>query len=241
MSFRQHLLDLIDRCGVSDRHLSILATGSSDTVRNIRRGSSPRLDSLEAICRVLGLRLQTAPLDDPVESPEGVPAVEKRPDWARRLREDIRRDLTLLLGQPRPKDAEVPAENRHIAIKQLAAAAGANEEPNESVAGYITFTRSWLDRNGLYPQQCTVVGVKGESMAPTLPDGSAILVDRNRAQLKEGRIFVLQTDEGMLVKRMDRDSGGNWRLVSDNPAWDPVPWPVGAKVFGEVRWVGRQV
>ena len=239
MSFRQHLLDLIDRCGVSDRHLSILATGSSDTVRNIRRGSSPRLDSLEAICRVLGLRLQTATLDDPVESPEGAPAVEKRPDWARRLREDIRRDLSHLLSQSKESDA--PAQNRHLAIKQPAAAAGDKEEPNEAVAGYITFTRSWLDRHGLYPQQCTIVGVKGESMAPTLPDGSAILVDRNLAQLEEGKIFVLQTDDGMLVKRVAKDVGGGWRLISDNPAWDPVPWPGGAKVFGQVRWVGKQV
>lgn len=239
MSFRQHLLDLIDRCGVSDRHLSILATGSSDTVRNIRRGSSPRLDSLEAICRVLGLRLQTAPMDDPVQSPEGVPAVEKRPDWARRLREDIRRDLSLLLGQS--KESNVPDDDHHVTIKQLAAAAGAREESKETVAGYITFTRSWLDRHGLYPQQCTIVGVKGESMAPTLPDGSAILVDRNRAQLKDGRIFVFETDEGMMVKRVGRDAGGGWRLVSDNPAWGPVPWPVDAKVFGEVRWVGKQV
>ncbi|MDE2665637.1 MAG: S24 family peptidase [Acidobacteriota bacterium] len=239
MTFRQHLLDLIDRCGVSDRHLSILATGSSDTVRNIRRGSSPRLDSLEAICRVLGLRLQTAPLDDPVELPDGAPAVEKRPDWARRLREDIRSDLSLLLGQA--KEEEVPAGDHHVTIKQLAAAAGSKEESKESVAGYITFTRSWLDRHGLYPHQCTIVGVRGESMAPTLPDGSAILVDRNRAQLQEGRIFVLQTDDGMMVKRLDRDPGGSWRLISDNPDWAPIPWPVGAKVFGEVRWVGKQV
>lgn len=78
-------------------------------------------------------------------------------------------------------------------------------------------------------------------MAPTLPDGSAILVDRNLAQLEEGKIFVLQTDDGMLVKRVQRDAGGGWRLISDNPAWDPVPWPGSAKVFGQVRWVGKQV
>ena len=178
-------------------------------------------------------------MDDPVQSPEGVPAVEKRPDWARRLREDIRRDLSLLLGQS--KESDVPDDDHHVTIKQLAAAAGAREESKETVAGYITFTRSWLDRHGLYPQQCTIVGVKGESMAPTLPDGSAILVDRNRAQLKDGRIFVFETDEGMMVKRVGRDADGGWRLDSDNPAWGPVPWPVDAKVFGEVRWVGKQV
>ena len=56
--FRQRLLELIGRSGVSDRQLSLLATGSADTVRNMRRGSSPRLDSLEALCRVLGVRLE---------------------------------------------------------------------------------------------------------------------------------------------------------------------------------------
>lgn len=38
---RQRLLDLIDRSSVSDRRLSLLATGSADSVRNMRRGSSP--------------------------------------------------------------------------------------------------------------------------------------------------------------------------------------------------------
>ena len=90
--FRQRLLGLIDRSGASDRRLSMLATGSADTVRNMRRGSSPRLDSLEALCYVLGFRLEIAPLDAPARPPEGTPSVEKRPEWSRRLREEIRQD-----------------------------------------------------------------------------------------------------------------------------------------------------
>ncbi len=65
--FRQRLLELIDRSGVSDLRLSLLATGSTDTVRNLRHGSSPRLDSLDALCRVLGFRLEMAPLDEPAQ------------------------------------------------------------------------------------------------------------------------------------------------------------------------------
>ena len=49
MGFRQRLLNQVDCSPVSDRRLSLLATGSADTVRNMRRGSSPRLDSLEAL------------------------------------------------------------------------------------------------------------------------------------------------------------------------------------------------
>ena len=99
MGFRQRLLDLIDCSGVSDRRLSLLATGSPDTVRNMRRGSSPRLDSLEALCRILGFRLEMVPLDEPSHPPGGGLAVEERPEWSRRLREEIRRDL---VGDRRP-------------------------------------------------------------------------------------------------------------------------------------------
>ena len=82
--FRQRLLDLIDRSGVSDRRLSVLATGNTDTVRNMRRGSSPRLASVEVLCRILGFRLEMVPLDELGQPPE------KRPEWSRRLREEIR-------------------------------------------------------------------------------------------------------------------------------------------------------
>ena len=39
MGLRQWLLDLIDDSGLPDRGLSLLATGSTDTVRHIRRGA----------------------------------------------------------------------------------------------------------------------------------------------------------------------------------------------------------
>ena len=77
--FRQRLLELIDRSGISDRRLSMLATGSTDTVRNLRRGSSPRLDSLKALCRVLGFRFEMAPLDAPAQPPRRPPLLRSSP------------------------------------------------------------------------------------------------------------------------------------------------------------------
>ena len=94
MSFRQRLLDLIDRTGVSDREISRIATGSTNAVRNMRRGAYPRLDTLEAVCHALGFRLEMVPLDEL----GAAPAIEKQPEWARRLREEIRRDLVEILG-----------------------------------------------------------------------------------------------------------------------------------------------
>lgn len=82
MDFRKRLLQLIDSSGVSDRRLSLLATGKIDTVRNLRRGCTPRVETLQALCRVLGFRLEMVSLD-----------VEKRPESSWRVRKEVRRDL----------------------------------------------------------------------------------------------------------------------------------------------------
>ena len=68
MKVREQLLRLIGGRDVSDRQLSLLATGSTDTIRNIRRGSSPRTDTLEALCDVLGVEIHIGPPRDDTEA-----------------------------------------------------------------------------------------------------------------------------------------------------------------------------
>ena len=62
------LLALISNCGLSDRKVSILATGSADTVRNLRRGASPRCNTMEALCSVLGVEARLKPTMGPTRS-----------------------------------------------------------------------------------------------------------------------------------------------------------------------------
>ncbi len=61
MELREHILAAVAESRLSERRLSVLATGSTDTIRNIRRGSFPRIDTLERLCRVLGLEIQIRP------------------------------------------------------------------------------------------------------------------------------------------------------------------------------------
>ena len=35
---------------------------------------------------------------------------------------------------------------------------------------------------------------------------------------------MVRKSEGLLAKRAGKDGSGNWRLVSDHPAWEPEPW-----------------
>ena len=129
---------------------------------------------------------------------------------------------------------------RSVGTREVEAAAGGgavnlDEAP---VKGPVWFRRDWLDGHGIDPTLSVVISVRGESMEPTLPAGSKILVDRTRTRRRAGRIFVVTTEEGLVVKRLER-RGRQWFLASDHPSWEPVPWPREAEVVGEVRWASR--
>ena len=134
----------------------------------------------------------------------------------------------------------VPPGARSVGTREVAAAAGAGTVNLDEVPvkGPVWFRRDWLDGQGIDPTRCVVISVRGESMEPTLPAGSKILVDRDRTRRRAGRIFVVTTDEGLVVKRLER-RGRQWFLASDHPSWQPVPWPREAEVVGEVRWASR--
>ena len=79
-------------------------------------------------------------------------------------------------------------------------------------------------------------------MEPTFVDGCSILVNQASRRRRVGRIFVVRTEDGLVVKRAGRDRAGAWQLVSDNPnkqAWPTVSWPDDAPVIGEVKWAAR--
>ena len=132
------------------------------------------------------------------------------------------------------------SNTRPVEIYDLSIAAGGGalvdaEKKGES----MWFRRDWLDRHGLDPTQCSVFHVRGESMEETLPDGCSILVDRNQTRRRVGHIYVVRTEDGLIVKRLRKDEDGNWLLVSDHPRWKPLPWPHTAEVIGEVKWVAK--
>ena len=119
----------------------------------------------------------------------------------------------------------------------IAAGAGANAA-DERVLGSLAFRDDWLKRHGLNTAQCRVIEVIGDSMEPTLQHRAMILVDFQRTTRRRDKIFAVRTEAGPVVKRLQRTENG-WQLVSDNPAYEPVPWPEEAAVLGQVMWTGR--
>ncbi len=133
-----------------------------------------------------------------------------------------------------------PAETVLVAVRKgvLAAGGGGAFVDSEGVTGYVGFRRDWLRSHSINPEEASIIEVTGDSMEPTLPAGCSVLVDQQRRTRRKGRIYVLQTEDGLIVKRAGREKTG-WELVSDNPYWPAVSWPPTAGVVGEVRWVAR--
>ena len=139
--------------------------------------------------------------------------------------------------------AGVTDDGDFIGVAPIAPAAGSGAVvDDERITTGLKFRRDWLRKHGLNARDCCVVRVMGESMEPTLVDGASILVNLARQRRRVGHIYVVRTEDGLIVKRAGKDAAGAWQLVSDNPdqqAWPPRPWPPDAPMIGEVKWTGR--
>ena len=137
-----------------------------------------------------------------------------------------------------PDEANDQAGIWNLPVREVRPAAGSGAEVfGEEVVGYVPFRRNWLAHHGIDPAQADIVQVSGPSMEPTLPDGCSILVDRSRRELQPKCIYVLRNEDGLVVKRVDRNRDG-WWVISDNPAWLPVMLTEETDIVGEVRWSG---
>jgi hypothetical protein len=136
----------------------------------------------------------------------------------------------------------------YVLIPQLAvgASAGPGAEPgSEAPLAALAFQANWVRSVASgRTEALSVIGVEGDSMLPTLADGDQILVDTDdRERLRDG-IYVLRTDDALLVKRLSVNPATRRLTIrSDNdayPSWDDCD-PAGVHVIGRVVWVGRRL
>ena len=249
------LLKLIeDRCrdlNLAEGQLSRTVAGHGTAVTDIRRGRSPSAERLEKICEALGLEFYVGPPREPLDHlPIPLRDLERSTRDLVRLTtnaggDPIPDDLWPVLavrhggGVPFAANENVPGA-RPINVVEFAAAAGDGAEAfDEAVSGRVWFRRDWLDNRGLDPTQCAVIGVRGDSMCRTLPDGCSILVDRQRTELVDKAIFVVRAEDGLVVKRACQAGSGEWTLVSEHRSWPPLAWSAVVEVIGRVVWMAR--
>lgn len=112
---------------------------------------------------------------------------------------------------------------------------------SEQIVDYMAFKREWLQRVlGISHQDIVLVEVRGDSMAGTLDDGDLVLIDMRQNRLDVSAVFVIQVDDALLVKRVQRKLNGTVVIKSDNHAYEAETLEgdqlASLKIMGRVVW-----
>lgn len=99
------------------------------------------------------------------------------------------------------------------------------------------YDAQWMREARLNPDHCKVWPVRGESMFPTVPHGSHVLIDMRSREPKHDRIFAIVGEDGLRLKRLLRRSDGVWEIHSDNQM--KISFPTELYVPGKVAIFGQ--
>jgi len=93
---------------------------------------------------------------------------------------------------------------------------------------------------GLGNTELEAIHVDGESMEPTLQDGSIVFVDRTQTNINKNGIFIASTTGGLFIKRVQQRVDGMVELISDNSMYppqaiDPSEVTIVGKVVGNIE------
>ena len=113
---------------------------------------------------------------------------------------------------------------------------------SKKIKSFIAFQSHWIYSKG-NPENMGAMRVIGPSMEPTIPDGSLVLIDTRRTEIVNHKIFVIEHNEGIKVKRLRRRQDGTIYLLSDNEFYEEIMVEVSDHftILGRVLWVAYEV
>jgi len=118
---------------------------------------------------------------------------------------------------------------------------GASPQQEES-AGELAFRRNWLYEEGLSENNLRIITSKGDSMVPTIPEDSTLLVDVSKNEFIREGVYVIRIDNLLYAKRLQRGQSGNIHVISDNPLYKQFtiePEHAELQIIGKVVWLGH--
>ena len=88
---------------------------------------------------------------------------------------------------------------------------------------------------GLGSTELEAIHVTGESMEPTLQDGSIVFIDRNQTNINKNGIFIVEASANLFIKRIRQRADGMVELLSENTLYPPeVIAPEEVSIVGKV-------
>lgn len=188
-----------------------------------------------------------------IEAGNDVAAMGIRPelrDVAQRLLFYVaRRDgdglQALLESSATNPDTHASTETALIAFYDVHASAGNGSAVSaEDVICQFAVRKDWLSRKGLKASDLSMISARGDSMEPTIRDGDMLMVDRNVSRLVGDGIYLVERDNDLYCKRLQKRFEGGVTIMSDNEKYKPQQLTAQAatelNVVGRVIWVGGE-
>ena len=232
----------LDKQGITARRASMLATGTPELIRNMRRGRVPSVERFCALCNVLDLEFYVGPKYH--QKSPSVRAVSEKQMMSDILEEIISRlppHKTLRQTSKPDKsydDSKLGDVYRIPVFETNTATNDALPNKKKRAVDHIPFQESWFNGQGLNPEYCIIVKILDHSMEPTIASNSMVLVDLSRHRRRQERIYAIQIGDSLIVRRLTK-SKDKWQLIGDHPKSKPVPFSNLTKIIGEVRWMAK--
>ena len=118
---------------------------------------------------------------------------------------------------------------------------------SEQIVDHLAFKKSWVSKElGTDPQNLLLIYSIGDSMEPTFSSGDLLLVDRNKARMKGDGIYLINFDDGLIVKRLEWMMDGTMVIRGDNTSVSreqKLTYIEMEKLhlLGRVVWVGGKI
>lgn len=116
---------------------------------------------------------------------------------------------------------------------------------DESQTGTYQISRKLASDLGIMPERTEMIFASGDSMLPTIEGGDSLLVDLNRKEIYDGRIYCVRIDGQLYAKRLQKIPPTKIIVISDNQKYQSFEIDFSKQIdfdfeiIGEVRWWGR--
>jgi SOS-response transcriptional repressor LexA len=116
-----------------------------------------------------------------------------------------------------------------------ASAGGGADVFDENYEMMVVDEKIVRNMTGYGDRELEAIHVSGESMEPTLQDGSIVFIDRQQTNISRDGVFVAATTSGLFIKRIRQRADGMVELISDNTTYPPeVLSPEQVTIVGKV-------
>lgn len=122
---------------------------------------------------------------------------------------------------------------------EISAGFGRNNSDIYEPISHFAYRKDWLKQKRLHIDKLISTSISGDSMEPTIPDSSIILIDTSRYQPRDGHIYVLRNGDTYWVKRLQIQPDGKLVLISDNNFYPPMTLDL--KRDADVEIIGQVV